>query len=979
MVRSRSEKAGAGRSDRATRLLAAHTPTELPVLLPATGTPRKARRTTRGHLPDVVAAAVGAATAAVVVAAVALRIPTTNSAHSDVVGYPLFADFNASRYSTIWYLVVAAWPALALLLYVVSLRLMRHRWPPPHPTAQSELVPSACAPAAPSTHASASPLSERTAIAARVVSVGLIWGFVIAMTSGDAGVFYWRDLVAIAAIYVIVVVGIALVRGHSRSRGASTGIALRTLIIANALGASLSPVGLWAVSQQTALTTVSDHATHPLHWLPTLPWLGVSVILAGLVGRALWHVRDSGIERTHAIERRALFLIAVPVVVVLTLATLPSTTVPLDTFETGQGLTTLRLLQSGAFPWRDFLPFHGLLVDTFTYAIGYALLGHSAWAAMAGVDLIIVPFSWIALYLFTYKVAGVSWAAMLTVVLLFFNDAATTFAAADRLFAWPLLLILLAIALDRRSRLAAFATGAATALFAVLVPEATYAVPACAIGLIARDAYSALWPRPRVLRDFSLTLAALLGTAAVAAAVFAVLASNRAIPSFVGYYTALVPGHALEGSLPIGLHPGTGLPILFWLTIGALSVLMSLAVLVRRLRIGLTLRTLDFLMIVAGIFTALYYGNEFLGRADFEHAELAYAASLPFLILCAREVAAWLNRRVRHSLRGTGAARLRWPVMYVSLMVAGIVASPPLPTLVATAPTHLLADAAAEPPLTALGYLDYADATTYHDIAAFLGAFLRPRQQIYDFANEPGLYYFVLGYTPASNHFFAAEDYSQATQAGTIADLERSWPKFVIMAGSAQGGLSAWDGIVNAVREYHISEYILDNYQPLASVDGELIYVRRDIDISIPSSLRSRLGGRLQLIDVPFDYPTCAWGDVPEFLSVQPSDGGAGVIIGGAARAATDWQLAEPRSGRWSDYHWMQLTFASNRQAASFTLGDQHLTGEHHDITFDTVEGGRSTYRFPVGACPQWQGYITSHLHLVSSTGVRLIRISLVR
>ena len=69
-----------------------------------------------------------------------------------------------------------------------------------------------------------------------------------------------------------------------------------------------------------------------------------------------------------------------------------------------------------------------------------------------------------------------------------------------------------------------------------------------------------------------------------------------------------------------------------------------------------------------------------------------------------------------------------------------------------------------------------------------------------------------------------------STQRETIADLDSDRPLFVIMYGTAPGALPSWDEITNAVRDYDISEYVLDRYRPFASIDGQIIYVRDDFE-----------------------------------------------------------------------------------------------------------------------------------------------------
>jgi hypothetical protein len=408
-------------------------------------------------------------------------------------------------------------------------------------------------------------------------------------------------------------------------------------------------VGLLAVSERTTLTTLSDNVQHSMHWLPLPLGLVLTALSFGVVGSALWRARGLGEARARIIERRALFLVAVPVAIFLSTAVLPGGVGVLNTFESGQEIATLRLLHLGEVPYRDFLPFHGLLADTLFSALGYKLLSPSFWGTLAGMGVVVTPLTWVALYLFAYRVAGSSWAAMVTVVLLIFN---TTLVALDtRLIMWPLILLLLAVALDRRSRFASFCTGAAAVAFAVLVPEATYAVPACGLAILVRDAYQAGWPRVRAMRDFSLTLSAILGGAVVLAALFILLAAEHAVGGFVDFYVTQVPGHGLEGAIPISLNPMTQ-QFGYWIVAPAAAVLLAVGILAVRVRLRLPLRTNDFLMIAAASFAVLYYANEFLGRADPPHAEVAYGGAIPVLMLCAWDVVSWLNVWLRARLRG---------------------------------------------------------------------------------------------------------------------------------------------------------------------------------------------------------------------------------------------------------------------------------------------------------------------------------------
>jgi hypothetical protein len=713
-----------------------------------------------------------------------------------------------------------------------------------------------------------------------------------------------------------------------------------------------------------------------MHFLPAALGVVLTAISVGVVGIGLWRCRAAGPDRVRIIERRALFLVAVPVAIFLFSAVLIGGLGAWDNFEAGQQVITLHLLHLGEVPYRDFLPFHGLLIDTLFNAVGYKLLSASAWGALIGSALVIVPLSWVTLYLFAYRVVGSSWAATLSVLLLFFHD--TLIFVDDRLMFWPLILVLLAVAFDRRSRIASFGVGAAAVIFAVLVPEASYAVPACGIALLARDAYHAVWPQVRIGRDFALTLWAVAGGAAVLAALFAVLAAEHAVGGFIDFYVTLVPGHGLEGAIPISFTPLTG-QFLYWILAPGAFALLAFVILATRVRLRLTLRTNHFLMIAAGIFTILYYAGEFLGRADLPHSELSYGGAIPLVVLCAWEGAKWLNGWVRARLRGSDAGHLRWPLLYAVAAVVGITCTTSIPTQLAATPADFRATAATEPWLPSLGYVSNGEEQLSSDVGNLLSSFLKPGQAIYDFSNQPGLYFYILDYRPATPHFFAAFDYDQASQGETIASLEANPPEFAVLYGTAPGGLSTWDGLPNATREYDISQYLLDHYRPFADIDGQIIYVENTASVTIPESLVSEFGSRLTLTDIPFQYPNCAWGYVPEFLDVQPPGGASGVVVGGGSAPAIDWAFSEPSGHVWADYQWIQLTIASNSPGASFTLSDQEVAGENHDITFQTLPGAQVSYRFPIGACTQWHGYTlpTLSLSISSSSAVTVTQIKL--
>ncbi len=942
--------------------------------------PRLGWRLSRSTAIEGVAGLISGLVAAAVILVLARRIPVTNSVHSDIVGYPLLADYNADRYADMWYLGMIGWPLLTMALFLGSRRVLQAAGLVSRARLAFHIsrVEAALPPAAEPEDRGI----EQVAGAARVVSVGLVWGFVGAIVRDNVGFGFWRDLVIVAFVYVLGVVAAAGIAASLRSQSPYRAARARILSTLNALGGAVTVVGLIVVSQVTELVTVSDHVSHSMHWLPLVVGVPLAALVAGLAGIGLWRARNSGVNQVRVVERRTLFLVAVPVVIFLSTAVLVGGQGPMGVFEQGQQIVTLRLLHLGEVPWRDFLPYHGLMVDTLFNALGYKLLSASAWGAIAGAALVIVPLTWLTLYLFAYRVVGGSWAATLTVLFLIFNSTIMT-AGGTRILMWPLLLLLLGLTFDRRSRAAAFSTGIGLALSSLLVPEATYAVPAAAVALLAYDAYHARWRDLSSLAgDFRLSLWALAGGIASVAALLVLLASVHAVGGFVDYYLTQVPGHDLEGSIPISW----GAPFywdamtqqfVFWVVAPGAALILGLGIVLGRVRLGRALRTTDFLLIASGVFVLLYYGTEFLGRADEGHAGLAYAAAIPLVLLVGWEVLRWANGLVRSLLRGSQAGRLRWPLLYVVAVIAAITTTTSLPSVVAAAPADFRATAQAEPWLPSLGYMDYTDEGFYSDLGTFLGTYLKPGQEIYDFSNQPGVYFYILDYRPAARHFYAAMDESQSTQNETIADLKANRPEFVIMYGTAPGALPAWDGVTNAVREYDISQYLLENYRPFAELDGQVIYVADGSTVTIPASFWSEFGSRLTVLGLPFAYPTCAWGYVPEFLSVEPTGSGGAVVVGGASAPSATWSLSEPTGQTWSQYHWIQLTIAAGSPASSFSIFDEDVPGGTHDVTFETLAGGQVAYGFPINACTQWHGYSLSTLELTSSQPVTVTQVEL--
>ena len=73
------------------------------------------------------------------------------------------------------------------------------------------------------------------------------------------------------------------------------------------------------------------------------------------------------------------------------------------------------------------------------------------------------------------------------------------------------------------------------------------------------------------------------------------------------------------------------------------------------------------------------------------------------------------------------------------------------------------------------------------------------------------------------------------------------------------------------IRNYQVSEYLLQHYVPFADVDGQLVMLRRDLigKVRPPNSV----GVPVVTSDLYFEQSSCDWGYVPNFLQVPAEVG----------------------------------------------------------------------------------------------------------
>jgi hypothetical protein len=200
----------------------------------------------------------------------------------------------------------------------------------------------------------------------------------------------------------------------------------------------------------------------------------------------------------------------------------------------------------------------------------------------------------------------------------------------------------------------------------------------------------------------------------------------------------------------------------------------------------------------------------------------------------------------------------------------------PLHTEIDTAPATYRPPAHTPPAFARVGYAAQFDGPAFQDLRQIIDAYLGPSDRIFDFTNEPALFYYFLGRDPSSRWYAPNGIVDTAElQRDVIKELRRAPPKLIVFddTDSTMTGLPSMDGAPADVRMYLISDWILSHYRPLLVSHGRTIYALRSLPPA--SSLHLKLDQRPATAGVPFLGQACNWGDSPTFLTgpVEPPSG----------------------------------------------------------------------------------------------------------
>jgi hypothetical protein len=147
-------------------------------------------------------------------------------------------------------------------------------------------------------------------------------------------------------------------------------------------------------------------------------------------------------------------------------------------------------------------------------------------------------------------------------------------------------------------------------------------------------------------------------------------------------------------------------------------------------------------------------------------------------------------------------------------------------------------------------------------LGAVLDRYAGRNGPVFDYANEPGILYYLLNRVPGSRFYHSDVVQTQGAQSQVISDLSASRPPVVVFSDTTFG-LPAYDGILQSIRSYALSEYLLQHYRPLLDVQGQLLLIRDDLSSTAPPPPAGATTSNLY-----FDAPACNFGDIPNFFSV---------------------------------------------------------------------------------------------------------------
>ena len=843
-------------------------------------------------------------------------VPDHLSVSTDIVGNPIFINFDIDRLIYGYYFIAFLFPLLAIAFFQLTawrgpLRFEGSDRPalfplitvpepddmeadpaqgvrrgdggPPHGTSP---IPTSAEP-------SSEPRPERISL------VGVFW---IGARVGLPTVTIVLELAVIrspshpishlleglaAILYVVAVILLTVGFRSTRARAAEAPSEAdssfwTSLGRANSLLAIVVVPLLYFVSRSTSVSLgTTAHLVH-YPWLPW--WRAVPVTLVCLV---LWIRRDRrlrGPGNARELEVQVLTWVVTPVLLFLLVAVLPGAYGPFQGFDDAQMLAGPQLVFGhGLFPWRDVYLLHGLLADLFDGKIGMVLFGNTRWGSNAGLLLVVYPANLIVLYFFAAHFCRRNRLLLVALVVaiacrLIQGDSGVIPVA--RFLLLPIFFVLFDAVLRQPTWRRCWLFMATLVVGVILTPEELLFAPCLLIPLVLFEATGRTRAQS-ISTSFPRTWRCAVAGSVIVLGWFLFLASTGSLTPFIDYFKVFSSGHNLEGGLPAEVYLfGTHFMVTFAWTVPIALWLATIWRVVAKLRLRREWTVTDWVMVAAAAVSVIYYPKG-LGRAESGHIFEAFSVSIPLLILWTVEVLSVADRAIRSALRRlppghailelAGISRLRHVGTCAALVavVAGTSALPAtIPDVLRQVPSafHPAVPVSALSALPRLGYTTpgSVDTAQIRELGSILDRYAGPSAPVFDYSNEPGIVNYLLDRTPGTRYYYAAVVQTQLAQQQEIAQLQKSRPPVVIFSNTTFG--LNYDFIPQALRSFAVSPYLYAHYRPLLDVRGQLLLLRDDLFATAPP-----VPAGLKTTDLYFDTPACTFGDIPNFFAL-PSD-----------------------------------------------------------------------------------------------------------
>lgn len=271
-------------------------------------------------------------------------------------------------------------------------------------------------------------------------------------------------------------------------------------------------------------------------------------------------------------------------------------------------------------------------------------------------------------------------------------------------------------------------------------------------------------------------------------------------------------------------------------------------------------------LLLALTFTAVLTQRSALGRSDFPHQYFAAFLLGPIIVLLL--VALW--NTLRNAVSAHGFAGKAFAAAIIAFVAAVMFIGLWVPDLVDarigdTVAFRLRMEGAGNP--TAPAVRERVEA-----IRDEVGRLVPPGEPIFDFSNQPALYFFAD--RPNPTRFYQIPIISSPQfQQEVIRNLESAEPEVVLRGSPA--GFDTFDGVSNDLRAPSVAAYIDDHYQYSSSVQGVELW--RRIDSPPPFRIEDYLAKHR--MPTPVDV-----GDTQRRLLVFPS------VASGAGASGSQWR-----------------------------------------------------------------------------------------